>query len=117
MCTNVHLIANNFTIAILAFAIMAGYQVPFPSVLSVGTFMLCALVAKFSVVGVPGGSILVMLPILERCLHFQGEMSSTIFTINILACPIITALNVFGNGAFALLAEKFCIPQNSRLRD
>lgn len=113
MSTNVHLIGNNFAIAILAFAILASHQIPLPSALAIGSFIVCALVAKFSVVGVPGGSILVMLPILERYLHFEGEMSSTIFTINLLACPIITALNVFGNGAFALLAEKFCVPRDS----
>ncbi|MDR1456544.1 MAG: dicarboxylate/amino acid:cation symporter [Puniceicoccales bacterium] len=113
MSTNVHLIGNNFTIAILAFAILAGYQVPCPSALSIGSFIACALVAKFSVVGVPGGSIFVMLPILERYLHFEGEMCSTIFTVNMLACPIITAINVLGNGAFALVAERFCIQRNS----
>jgi Na+/H+-dicarboxylate symporter len=108
MGTNAHLTGNNFTTSILAFAILAGHQVPFPPALAIGSFILCALVANFSVVGVPGGSILVMLPILERHLHFDGEMCSTIFAISMLACPIVTALNVFANGAFALLAEKFC---------
>ncbi|MDR0727897.1 MAG: dicarboxylate/amino acid:cation symporter [Puniceicoccales bacterium] len=114
MSANVHLIGNNFTIAILAFAIMAGHRIPFPSILSIGAFIIWTLVAKFSVVGIPGGSILVMLPILERYLQFNGEMCSTVFAINMFACPIITALNVLGNGAFALLAEKLCILQNSR---
>jgi Na+/H+-dicarboxylate symporter len=115
--TNVHLIGNNFTISILAFAILAGHQAPFPPVLSIGSFIIWAMLAKFSVVGVPGGSILVMLPILERYLHFEGEMCSAIFTINILACPIITAINVFGNGALALLAERLCIPKNPHLKN
>jgi Na+/H+-dicarboxylate symporter len=117
MGTNAHLTGNNFTTSILAFAILAGHQSPLPSALAIGSFILCALVANFSVVGVPGGSILVMLPILERYLHFEGEMSSTIFAISMLACPIVTALNVFGNGAFALLAEKFCLSQNSHPLD
>jgi Na+/H+-dicarboxylate symporter len=110
MSVNVHLIGNNFTISFLAFAILASHGAAIPSPLAILSFIVCALVAKFSVVAVPGGSILVMLPILERYLHFDGEMSSIIFAINMLACPFITAINVLGNGAFALVAEKFCPP-------
>ena len=58
--------------------------------------------AKFSVAAVPGGGILVMLPILERYLGFDATMLSLITALYILFDPIITCANVLGNGGFAM---------------
>ena len=58
--------------------------------------------AKFSVAAVPGGGILVMLPILESYLGFDSGMLSLITALYILFDPIITCANVFGNGAFSM---------------
>lgn len=62
--------------------------------------------AKFSVAAIPGGGIIVMLPILESHLCFQPEMMLMITTLYILFDPIITMINVLGNGAFAILINK-----------
>ena len=62
--------------------------------------------AKFSVAAVPGGGILVMLPILESCLGFDAQMLSLITALYILFDPVITCANVLGNGGFALGMDK-----------
>jgi Na+/H+-dicarboxylate symporter len=62
--------------------------------------------SKFSVAAVPGGGILVMLPILESILGFNAEMLSLITALYIFFDPIITAANILGNGSFALAFER-----------
>jgi len=42
------------------------------------TFAFYFVMAKFSVAAIPGGGIIVMLPILENCLGFNAEMMSLI---------------------------------------
>lgn len=70
--------------------------------------------AKFSVAAIPGGGIIVMLPILEGYLGFNGEMMSLITALYILFDPVITCANVFGNGAFAKMIDRFVV-KNTKL--
>jgi Na+/H+-dicarboxylate symporter len=63
-------------------------------------------IAKFSVAAIPGGGIIVMIPILEKYLGFNSDMSSLITALYILFDPIITGINVLGNGAFAKVIDK-----------
>jgi Na+/H+-dicarboxylate symporter len=72
------------------------------------TFYFC--IAKFSAAGIPGGTVIVMLPILQKYLGLSPEMASLITTIYIIQDPVFTSANVMGNGAFALLVRKL-IPQ------
>ena len=84
-----------------------------PSLVEYMVFALYFVIAKFSVAAIPGGGILVMLPILEKHLGFTGEMMSLITSIYILFDPVITFGNVFGNGAFAKAIDRlyfFLIP-------
>ena len=99
---NIHLIGDCFAIPIFAFAILKSFGVEEPSFFSYIIFAFYFVLAKFSVAAVPGGGILVMLPILETYLGFNGEMLSLITTLYILFDPLITSANVLGNGAFAL---------------
>jgi hypothetical protein len=77
-----------------------------PSLLSYLTFSLYFVIAKFSVAAIPGGGILVMLPILEAYLGFNAEMMSLITALYVLFDPVITCANVLGNGAFAKLIDR-----------
>ncbi|MBI3236420.1 MAG: cation:dicarboxylase symporter family transporter [Chlamydiales bacterium] len=99
---NVHLIGDCFAIPIFAFAVMKSFGVAEPHFLSYLIFACYFVLAKFSVAAVPGGGILVMLPILERYLGFDATMLSLITALYILFDPIITCANVFGNGGFAM---------------
>ncbi len=99
---NIHLIGDCFAIPIFAFAVMKSFGFPEPSIFSYLIFAAYFVLAKFSVAAVPGGGILVMLPILETYLGFNSEMLSLITALYILFDPVITSANVLGNGAFAM---------------
>ena len=99
---NIHLIGDCFAIPIFAFAVMKSFGFIEPSIFSYLVFAAYFVLAKFSVAAVPGGGILVMLPILETYLGFNSEMLSLITALYILFDPVITSLNVLGNGAFAM---------------
>lgn len=102
---NIHLIGDCFTTPILAYAILKNYAIAEPLFLDYVIFIFYFIVAKFSVAGIPGGGIIVMLPILEAYLGFNSEMMSLITALYILFDPVNTCVNVFGNGAFAKMID------------
>lgn len=99
---NIHLVGDCFAIPIFAFAILHSFGLPAPAFGDYLFFALYFVLAKFSVAAVPGGGILVMLPILESQLGLQGEMIPLITALYILFDPVITCFNILGNGGFAL---------------
>jgi hypothetical protein len=101
LTVNIHLIGDCFAIPIFAYAVMKSYGMPEPSLYVYLVFLVYFVIAKFSVAAVPGGGILVMLPILEKHLGFNAEMLSLITALYVLFDPVITCANVLGNGAFA----------------
>lgn len=104
---NIHLIGDCFAIPVLAFAVMKSFEAPEPLFMGYLIFACYFVLAKFSVAAVPGGGILVMLPILETHLGFNAEMLSLITALYILFDPIITCANVLGNGGFAMGIDRF----------
>lgn len=103
---NIHLIGDCFAIPIFAFAVLKNFGVAEPTLFVYLQFALYFVLAKFSVAAVPGGGILVMLPILESGLGFDPGMLSLITALYILFDPVITCANVLGNGAFALVMDR-----------
>ncbi|MBS0606667.1 MAG: dicarboxylate/amino acid:cation symporter [Parachlamydiales bacterium] len=103
---NIHMIGDSLAIPIFAFAVMKNFGVAEPSVLAYLQFSLYFVVAKFSAAAVPGGGILVMLPILESKMGFDPGMLSLITALHILFDPVITCANVLGNGAFAQIIDR-----------
>lgn len=102
---NIHLVGDCFAIPIFAYAVLKSFGMPEPSILNYLIFACYFVVAKFSVAAIPGGGIIVMLPILEGYLGFNAEMMSLITALYILFDPVITCANVLGNGAFAKMAD------------
>jgi len=103
---NIHLVGDCFAIPILAYAILKSHGMAEPMLWNYLIFAGYFVIAKFSVAAVPGGGILVMLPILSQYLGFDGAMLSLITALYVLFDPFITAANVLGNGAFAMLFDK-----------
>lgn len=103
---NIHLIGDCFAIPILAFAILKSFGMEEPSMINYLIFTCYFVLAKFSVAAIPGGGILVMLPILEGYLGFNSDMMSLITALYILFDPVITCANVFANGAFAKMIDR-----------
>ena len=104
---NIHLVGDCLAIPIFAYAVMKSFGVPEPSLYMYLPFLAAFVIAKFSVAAVPGGGILVMLPVLEAHLGFSSEMLSLMTALYVLFDPVITASNVLGNGAFAKAIDKF----------
>lgn len=103
---NIHLVGDCIAIPIFAYAVLKTFGHSEPSLLSYAIFAFYFMLAKFSVAAVPGGGILVMLPILHQYLGFNSEMLSLITALYILFDPVITSANILGNGAFALFIDK-----------
>lgn len=99
--TGCHLVGDCFAIPILAYAVLKNYGMPEPTFYEYFRFMVSFVFAKFSVVAVPGGGVLVMLPILSAYFGFTAEMSALIVALYVLLDPIITTANIIGNGALA----------------
>lgn len=102
---NIHLIGDCIAIPCFAFAILKSYGGVLPDFSVYLLFTIYFVLAKFSVAAVPGGGILVMLPILEQYLGFSPEMLSLITALYILFDPVITSANVLGNGLFAKVVD------------
>ena len=103
---NIHLVGDCFAIPIFAYAVLKSFGIAEPSLISYLIFSIYFVIAKFSVAAIPGGGILVMLPILEAHLGFNTEMLSLITALYVLFDPVITCANVFGNGAFAKIIDR-----------
>ena len=104
---NIHLIGDCFAIPIFAYAVLKSFGMDEPSLLTYLIFTVYFVIAKFSVAAIPGGGIIVMLPILETYLGFNSAMMSLITALYILFDPVITSANVLGNGAFAKMIDSY----------
>jgi len=105
---NIHHVGDSVAVPIL---IAAVYAINGFDPMSYSTFLLFSMyymVAKFAVASVPGGEVIVLLPILESYFGFTDSMSGLITTLYILCDPFITTTNVLSNGALAILMDKMC---------
>ena len=103
---NVHLLGDCIGIPIFAYAMLKNFGMAEPSLLVYATFALYFVLLKFTVAAIPGGGIIVMLPILETYFGFNAQMLSIIMSVYILFDPIMTCANVMGNGALAMIIDK-----------
>lgn len=103
---NVHLVGDCFFIPMMALAVMFSFGMPLPGMSQYFVFAFHFVMAKFAVAAVPGGGVLVMLPVMQHYLGFNADMLAIVTALYILFDPIITACNIYGNGAFAILFEK-----------
>ena len=103
VAVNVHLIGDSIGIPLCALAILKTFGYGFPDFATYGVFALNFVLAKFAVAAVPGGGIIVMLPILKEYLGFSPEMLSLSFALYVLLDSFVTTVNTLGNGVFAIL--------------
>jgi len=103
---NIHMLGDDLTIVMTAMALLSICGTSTPDLSTFFIFSLAFCVAKLSCVGIPGASVLVVLPVLQQFLGFSPEMISMLTTIYILQDPFGTAANVMGNGAFAMILQK-----------
>ena len=102
---NIHLVGDCLFIPMVALSVLTSFGNVFPSIAMYLAFTLRFVLAKFSVAAVPGGGVLIMLPIMQEYLHMSPEMLGIVTALYILFDPIITTCNVLGNGALALVFD------------
>ncbi len=99
---NIHMIGDAICIPLIAMLVLSAFGMPAPSISQYIIFAGLFTITKFSGVGVPGGSIFVMSPVLESVLGFSGEMTTLITIFYMLIDPITTTGNVIGNNLFII---------------
>jgi Na+/H+-dicarboxylate symporter len=80
LTTNGHFLGDCRAIPIFICAILKSHGFPQPSEALYPLFTLQFVIAKFSVVAFPGGGMIVMVPIIDRCFGFNAAISSPIFS-------------------------------------
>lgn len=103
---NVHLIGDGISTPILALVTLYVFAGTIPSLFTYAIFVAYFCVTMLAVSGIPGGGIIVMIPILVSRLGFTGEMVSVIMTLYMLQDSLGTAGNVMGDGALAIIMNK-----------
>lgn len=103
---NTHLLGDNITLTIGSLALLTIFGMQQPDFSTFVVFAFAYSMAALSCVGIPGGTVLIMLPVMQNFLGFTPEMLSAITTIYVLQDPFGTTANVVGNGGFALLIQR-----------
>lgn len=109
-CVNIHLMGVGIAIPLMAITVMMYFGHPFPPFWTYCIFAFYLIRAKFTVAAIPGGSMVIAIPILEDYLGFTGEMSALMMSLYMLVDPFSTTTNVLGNGAFSLLLTRIFSP-------
>lgn len=103
---NIHMAGDgiNITLTSLALLVMSGH--PLPGLSAFLAYVGAYVVTKFSGSGIPGGGMIILLPVVEEYLGLSSELCSLVATLYILQDSLMTASNVAGNGAFALIINR-----------
>lgn len=105
LVTNMHLLGDCFLMPACIYIVLQlfGYQTTY---IEFSLFLTYFVLMKFTALTIPGGGVLVMMPILQSQLGFTPEMLSLITAIYFLVDPFLALLNVLGNGALCLVLSK-----------
>ena len=103
---NIHLVGDSITVPIFALVTLSLFLGLIPSISTFLVFVFYFCLAMLAVSGVPGGGIIVMIPILKSILGFTPDMISVITALYLLQDAIGTAGNVMGDGALAIIVHK-----------
>lgn len=103
---NFHLIGDCIAMPVFFMAIMMSFGFPQPTISEYFIFSLYYSIARFSGAAIPGGGALILMPLLESQFHFTSDMLKLVPTLNLMYDPMITAMNVLANGAFAVVFAK-----------
>lgn len=100
--SNIHMLGDGLCIPLIAISLLILGAQPLPSFYSFIIFTMYYCIGKFSCAGVPGGGVIVILPIIQQYLGLNAEMIGLLTTIYVLQDSVFSMSNVMGNGAFAI---------------
>lgn len=106
LLANIHLLGDAISVPMLALVTMSIFTGVLPTFGSYLMFVSYFSVAMLAVAGIPGGGIMVMIPVLQSLLGFTPDMISVITTLYLVQDPLGTAGNVMGDGALVLMMQK-----------
>lgn len=103
--SNMHLLGDCFLVpaCIIIVLKMFHYDITYAEFT---IFLVYYVFMKFTVLTIPGGGILAILPLLSTELGFNSAMLSAIATLYFLLDPFLALLNVAGNGGFFIVLDK-----------
>ncbi|MBP5191330.1 MAG: cation:dicarboxylase symporter family transporter [Opitutales bacterium] len=104
---NFHMMGCTTTVAMLAVMILSNFSLPLPSLSTYLLFGIMFVLNKFAGVGIPGGTVIVSLPILQHYLGFSQEMLALIVAFFMLTDPLGTMANVTANNFLIIFIQKF----------
>lgn len=103
---NIHLLGDAVSLPFLSLVTSILFLAKIPSFAEYCWFLGYFVVSMLAVAGVPGGGIMVMIPVLQSLLGFTPDMISLITALYLLQDPIGTAANVMGDGALVMIIER-----------
>jgi Na+/H+-dicarboxylate symporter len=103
---NMNLMGDSIGAPLMIIATMVTFGLGTPSYGLFLVFALWYVMYMFTVAAVPGATILVMTPLIEKVLGFNPEMVGLATALYILYDAIGTTMNVLGNGAFVVLFNR-----------
>lgn len=103
---NIHLLGDSISTPILAITTLFLFTGTIPTLTAFCSFVVYFCLTMLAVSGVPGGGIIVMIPILKSIFGFTDAMISVIATLYLLQDAFGTAANVMGDGALMIMINK-----------
>jgi Na+/H+-dicarboxylate symporter len=103
---NVHLTGDGITVPIIATVTMSLFTGTIPGIFVALKFISYFCMVMLATSGVPGGGIIVVIPLLKSILGFSPEMVSIITALYLLQDSFGTAGNVTGDGALIIFVHK-----------
>jgi Na+/H+-dicarboxylate symporter len=103
---NVHLVGDGITVPIITTVTMFLFTGLVPSLFVSLKFIAYFCMVMLATSGVPGGGIIVVIPLLKSILGFSPEMVSLITALYLLQDSFGTAGNVTGDGALIIFVHK-----------
>ena len=103
---NINLIGDGIVTIVVVNAILISFGFDILTVQQFFVFSAFYILLRFAGAAVPGGGILVIMPMLETKYGFNGEMIAIVYAIYIMCDSFSACINVMGNGAFTIAFKK-----------
>lgn len=106
LTVNFHMIGDTIIIPIMSLMVLLAFNHPMPSIWQFITFGMFFVLNKFAGGGLPGGSIMITIPILQNYFGYDDIMVAFIIAFYGIMDPIATSGSVAGNNFFVVVLKK-----------
>ena len=106
LSTNLHMLGDVICMPLIALIVISIFGASMPSFFECAKFGVYFIFNKFASPVLPGGTIMVSLPVLKNTLNFTDEMTGIMTALYLVFEPIATAANIAGNGIFIIYLKK-----------